>query len=79
MVSDTIMEYLFEYEAKKYPYYDVIEIDIRSYTDDFIIYQSRICSRLDPKWSKWESRTEVKVSELISYVRDEKIKSILQD
>lgn len=79
MVSATIMEYLFEYEAKKYPYFDVIEINIRSYTDDFIIYESRICSRLDPKWKKWEPKTEVKVSELVSYVRDEKIKSILPD
>ena len=79
MVSDTIMGYLFEYEAKKYPYFDVIEIDIRSNTDDFIIYHSKICSRLDPKWSKWEPKTEVKVSELIGYIRDEKIKSILPD
>lgn len=74
-----MIEFLFEYESKKYPYYDVIEIDIRSFDNGLITYQVRVCSRLDSRYNKWEPVSEIKVGHLMSYIRDERLKLILSD
>lgn len=72
--------YLFEIESKRYPFYNVIEIDVISNENDIITYQTLIDSKSEPgKWKKWEPTRTIRLSKLIIEMRDDRINKILEE
>ena len=72
-----MIDYLFELESKRYPYYDIIEIDIVSVKGGIIEYRVHVCSKISPEWKKWEPTRKIKIPEIISEYRDYIIDKIL--
>lgn len=73
-----MINYLFDIESKRYPFYQVVEIEIISNENGIISYRVCIDSKISPGWRKWEPKREIKFYELVVEMRDEKIKRILE-
>ncbi len=70
---------IMDVEQKKYPYYIITQIEILNTDQEKIEYRCKVSSKLDPKWSIWDSKNNINLSELVSKIRDEKISTILGD
>lgn len=70
---------IMEIEQKNFPYFLITQIEILNTDQENIKYKCRITSKMDSKWSIWDSTKKIKLSELIIKLRDEKIDSILGD
>ena len=79
MNSQHLANLIMEFEQKNLPYFNVSEIEIIYSDNHMAIYNIKISSKIDPKWSKWESSNEIDLSKLITQLRDEKINLILED
>jgi uncharacterized protein (DUF2062 family) len=74
-----MIDYLFELESKRYPFYNVIKIDVISNENGIITYRVLIDSKFETgKWIKQEPTRTIRLSELVAEMRDEKIKKILE-
>ena len=78
MESQTLANIIMEAEQKKLPYFDVTEVEIIEYNGSTVKYRVKISSRYDKKWSMCEPSSEIDVSKLITELRDNKIKLILE-
>lgn len=68
-----------EYEQKSIPYFNVTEVEIIETSETKVKYKIKISSKYDSKWSKWEPTHEMDLSKLITELRDEKLKLILEN
>jgi hypothetical protein len=66
-----------EEEQKNLPYFDVTEIEIIESKDDIVKYRVKISSRYNSKWSMWEPVNTINTSTLITELREEKLKLLL--
>ena len=67
-----------EFEQKKLPYFNVSEMEIIKADNTIVKYRIKISSKY-AKWSKWEPSSEIDVSKLVTELRDEKLKIILEN
>jgi hypothetical protein len=73
-----VIEYLFQIESKRYPFYQVVEIEVISNENDIISYHVCIDSKVSPGWRKWEPTRTINLSKLVAEMRDDKLKKILE-
>lgn len=73
-----MINYLFDIESRRYPFYQIVEIEVISDKDGVIKYRTCVDSKISPGWKKWEPTREIKFSELVVEMRDDKIKRILE-
>ena len=78
MDEQSVVNAILRLEDKKYPYYDVIGIEIVNINKEFISYRVEICSRNSSYWRKVEPIREINISKLIEDERNERIKIILE-
>ena len=72
-----MINYLLDFEQNKYPFYNVVEVDVLSNDNGVIKYKTLICSKIDSKWKKWEPIQEINISKIIEESRNDKIDSVL--
>ena len=79
MQDQSFANIIMEFEQKKLPYFNVSEIEIIKVDNTIVKYRIKISSKYDTKWSKWEPSSEIDVSKLVTELRDEKLKIILEN
>ena len=79
MDSQVIANLLMDIEQKKWPYANINNVDILSDSGEFIEYRVHITSRIDPKWVLSDSIKKINISEIITEIRDDKLKILLED
>jgi predicted RNase H-like nuclease (RuvC/YqgF family) len=79
MQDQSFANIIMEFEQKKLPYFNVSEIEIIKADNTIVKYRIKISSKYDTKRSKWEPSSEIDVSKLVTELRDEKLKIILEN
>ena len=81
MDSQVIANLLMDIEQKKHTHLDVNEVSLLSYEQatGILSYRVKISSRMDPRWRLTDSEKKINISELITKIRDDKLKILLED